>query len=284
MLTRNKVTGLILGGVAALGISVGATTVFAQSAESTSAPTLQLAADEDTLNADELAPGGPGFGMRGFGGGGMMGGEILANALGITPAELRTAMQQIPDLAIAKAVESGDITQEQADQMTAQGRSQRGFLGIRANLVQDELLAEALGITPEELATAQDNAIPMAVEAGLLTQAQADDLLVQKMIRNAVESAREEALQQAVADGLLTQAQADRMLEQGGFGGGRGFGHERGMQGMPGGRGNFGPSMRNGQGGQPGFGPGNQQQQPQEDGQSSLPVVPDSTVTQGSEL
>lgn len=292
MLTRNKVTGLILGGVAALGITVGATTAFAQSTDAAAAPSV---VGENTLIANELAPRGPGFGARGA-----MGGEILANALGITQAELQAAMQQIPEVAIAKAVENGDITQEQADQMT-QGRGMRGLMALGVNLDQDALLAQALGITPEELATARDNAIPLAVEAGLLTQAQANDLLVQKMIQDAVKAAREDALKQAVEQGLLTQAQADRMLEQdrgfggpgfdGGFGG-RSMQGAPGMQGGPGMQGapgmQGGPGMRNGFGGQPGFGPGNQQQQQQQqqqnNGQSTFPVAPDSTTGQNSEL
>ncbi|MCB9148670.1 MAG: hypothetical protein H6641_07905 [Caldilineaceae bacterium] len=278
---RNKVTGLILGGIAALGITAGATTAFAQSTDAT-APAVQSAAGADTLANNELAPRGPGMGNRGA-----VGGEMLANALGITQAELQTAMQKIPELAIAKAVENGDITQEQADQMT-QGNGMRGLMALGVNIDQDALLAEALGITPEALTTARDNAIPMAVEAGLLTQAQANDLLVQKMIRDAVQAAREDALKQAVEQGLLTQAQADRMLEQdrgfgGDFGGQRAGG--RGMRGnsgpgAQGAPGMQGPGMRNGSGNQQ----QQQQQQGQNDSQSSFPSTPNSTTGQNSQL
>ena len=133
---RNKVTGLILGGIAALGITAGATTAFAQSTDAT-APAVQSAAGADTLANNELAPRGPGMGNRGA-----MGGEMLANALGITQAELQTAMQKIPELAIAKAVENGDITQEQADQMT-QGNGMRGLMALGVNI--DRLFAMVFG-------------------------------------------------------------------------------------------------------------------------------------------
>ncbi len=85
-------------------------------------------------------------------------------------------------------------------------------------------LAEALGLTPEELQTrlADGERLPDIAEAEGLTQ----DELAQVMI-----DAKEAAINDAVAQGLITQEQADQMLE-------RGFGP--GMGGPHGGPGGFG--------------------------------------------
>jgi len=122
-----------------------------------------------------------------------------------------------------------------------------GPAGIGAD--QDALLADALGITAEELQTAQQTAheaaIAKALEEGLITQAQADRLLQGNMpagrlgfgglldlrnsdidpqalladalgisvetLQTAQETAFTAGLAQAVTDGVLTQEQADLM-------------------------------------------------------------------------
>jgi hypothetical protein len=178
---------------------------------------------------------------EGGGPGGYQQDALLANALGITEAELQTTYQEAFEAGVAQAVEAGTITQAQADQIL-NGPRIGGGRGLLDKEEQDALLADALGITVEELEAARDSAITEGVEAGLLTQAQANDLLVQQMIRDAVEAARAEALQQAVEQGLITQSQADNMLNQGadGFGRPQGFGgHGRG-----GGRGFGGPQSQ----------------------------------------
>ncbi len=114
--------------------------------------------------------------------------------------------------------------------------------------VSNTALAEALGITTTELATAQENAqkaaIEQAVEEGLITQAQADallarggtygfrghggffgsdtidyDALLAEELNITVEKLQEARTtaydaNQAVADGVITQAQADAILAQ----------------------------------------------------------------------
>jgi len=157
----------------------------------------------------------PGGGLHAAAG---LGEEILANALGITTAELQTARQNAFAILVAQAVEEGEITQERADAMLERNRFGARGLG-RVALRGDHMdaLAQALDISVEELEAAIDNAPDAAVGAGLLTQAQADALKFRLLMRNAMTEARETAIQQAVAAGLITQAQADQMLDNGGL-------------------------------------------------------------------
>ena len=187
-----------------------------------------------------MGPGamGPGLhmGQDEFGAGplegpGMFGGQIdrealLAEALGITVEELRTAQEQANTAAVQQALDEGLITQEEADAMLSR-------IKLRNYLDREALMAEALGITVEELQAARAEGKPLGV---LIYELQLD----RATVRTAMRTAYEEAIAQAVTDGVITQEQADQMLEGPGFGpggpGGRGgFGGHRGGFGGPGG-------------------------------------------------
>jgi hypothetical protein len=146
---------------------------------------------------------GPGVGHRGgrgfLGGGpfgGLMGdGTYLADALGITVAELQTARQEAHIAAIQQLVDEGVLTQAQADQLLLGGRP--AFFGGRGQLGDvdidpEALLANALGITVEALQAAQQQAhvaaIQQAVADGRMTQAQADLALGYLQLRDAIDS------------------------------------------------------------------------------------------------
>jgi hypothetical protein len=251
---RKMWTGIVVGGLAALILTVGATTAFAQATETDTQGRGQAIMQGV---AGRLGERFGGRGERGgwmgdddgFGRGGMrLGGELLANALGITEDELQTAMETAHAQAIQQAVDAGLITQAQADQMQGGGRMRGLHLGDAADedaIDMDALLAEALGITPAELQEAKDNALDLGVEAGLITQEQANQATAMQQIGEAVRQAADQAIQEAVDAGLLTQEQADAMLSHGpgGFGwpggpgefgepgefGGRGHGHGHGM-------------------------------------------------------
>jgi polyhydroxyalkanoate synthesis regulator phasin len=202
--------------------------------------------------------------------GGPMGGGVndtyLAEALGITAVELQTAQQAANEAAIDQALALGLITQAQADALKQRsgmlGRGGRGFHGFfgagdRA-IDMDALLAEALGITADELAAArveaQELALAAAVESGRITQEQADQMKARQALqaymdeqgfRDQVRTLVEGIVQQAVQAGVLTQEQADAILSNSGrFGGMRGFDgfHGRGMR-MPGMRGLQSPAV-----------------------------------------
>jgi hypothetical protein len=177
----------------------------------------------------------------------------LAEALGITAAELQTAQQAANEAAIDQALADGLITQAQADALKARGasfgRGFHGFFGLGDSAIDmNALLADALGITTDELAAArveaQGLALAAAVEAGDITQEQADQMQAEQALKTyldeqgfqtQVQTLYENLVQQAVQAGVLTQAQADAILsEQGAFGGMRGFDGMHGFEGMRG--------------------------------------------------
>jgi hypothetical protein len=192
--------------------------------------------------------------------GGPLGGGVndtyLAEALGITAAELQTAQQTAYEAAIDQALAQGLITQAQADALKerggAFGRGFHGFFGIDgATIDMDALLADALGVTADELADArveaQDLALAAAVENGRLTQEQADQMkarqslqtyLQEQGFRDQVRSLYESLVQKAVEAGVITQEQADSILSDTGrfdsmrMPGLRGFDGMRGHGGM----------------------------------------------------
>jgi hypothetical protein len=87
---------------------------------------------------------------------------LLADALNITTDELAAARVTAQDLALAAAVEDGRITQEQADQMKAE-QALRTYMDEQG--VQDQVK------------TLYENFVKQAVQAGVITQAQADTIL-----------------------------------------------------------------------------------------------------------
>lgn len=150
--------------------------------------------------------------------------EALAAALGITVDDLQAAYETARAAALQQAVEEGLLTQEQADELLSHehfghsGRHGSVFGGID----MDALLADAMGISVEELEAAQAEAytavINAAVNAGEITQEEADVLLARHAISGYVEAAMlaayQDAVQQALADGVITQEQADLLLSQ----------------------------------------------------------------------
>lgn len=200
----------------------------------------QDAAPEDETPAQEQTMpkfDGP-WGFRGLGtwggperhAGGSDMQTYLAEALGITVDQLADAQQRAYEAAMADAVAAGELTQEQADQMLAAQALNRA-------VDRQAILATALGMTTEEL------------EAAFAEGQTIRDLMDKKgldaetFMANAG-AAYEAAVQQAVTDGVITQAQADEILsgdkfnlfdhgDRGGHhGGGRG-GHGFGLPRIP---------------------------------------------------
>lgn len=193
--------------------------------------------------------GHPGF-DRGFGGGSSA--EDLANALGITVDELNAAYQKANNAMLDQAVQSGILTQSQADDLRARaagfpfGGPWEGWLK-QSGIDYNALLADALGISVEQLQAAYTQAynarIDQAVTDGNLTQDQADLMKGEYALRNspsfqsAMQSAFENAVNSAVSAGVITQAQADQILKNGngidpgGFGGFGDFGRHGGWGG-----------------------------------------------------
>ena len=199
--------------------------------------------------ADEVAAlSAAGF-ERGGRGGMAYTDEELAAALGISVDELTAARAEAKTAALAQAIEDGLITQAQADEIAANGNAfpfggrWGGWLAGQG-LDFDTYLADALGISVDELAAARAEALDAHLAAlvadGSITQDQADLIKARQALAASdtfkadLQSAYESALAQAVADGTITQAQADLLLAE--RADNAGFGLRGGFGGMGGGR------------------------------------------------
>jgi len=194
----------VVGGTA-LAVALAAAWLLAgtsvASASEVTAADLQFVAQSTT------GPGLLGEGYLGHGGwgrGGMFGGNIdyqqlLADALGISVAQLQTAYEEARTAAIEQAVDEGLITREQADEMLVWGglgHRGSGFFGLRrapkgvagGTIDEEALLANALGITVDQLQAAREKAnqaaIAQAVDEGIITQEQADEMLARKNLQS----------------------------------------------------------------------------------------------------
>ena len=210
---QRKWSFLVIAALSVLLVGLMASIALAQTA------TPEAETEDNATQADGLS-------LRGLHHGFMSSGssahdEYLAEALGITLEQLQAARRTAMAAYLADAVTAGDITPEQADLALAK-------YALRDVIDQKALLAEALGMTTEELETALDGGQSLS---DLMTAAGIDA----DTLQTNVQAAYEAAVARAVADGVITQAQADAVLAQdtnfglfGGHGrGGRGH-HGRG--------------------------------------------------------
>lgn len=261
--------GLALMTVGAVALPIASANTVAAPAYQAVAPgsgSTQQAPGNTAPNAtapDVAAPKGSGLDMaRGIGGRGVSG-DYLAQALGITTDELAAAQQAAASAAIDKALAEGLITQEQADTLKSRLSSDdnHGLRGLRLRGAQasaidmDALLAQALGISTDQLSAAKTEAQQLALDAaiadGSITQEQADAMEARQALQQYLEeqdlqgqtkTLYESMVQQAVQAGVITQAQADAILSSGGGMGRHGMGMPGGMGGY-GGRGGRGGSF-----------------------------------------
>ena len=156
--------------------------------------------------------------------------DAVARILGVSSEEYDAALDQAREEVLDKAVEEGNLTQEQADRMReradegfgpgmmgggfGRGMMGRGMMGrslgwgmmgdSEASLIG--MAADKLGMTVDELQTQLKDGKTVAE----LAKEKGVDL---QTIVDAFVAARQEALSQAVTDGKITQEQADQMLE-----------------------------------------------------------------------
>ena len=150
---------------------------------------------------------------------------LLSEELGISVEELAAAQQAAREAAIQQLVDAGVLTAEQAVLANAAA-------DLRSYLDRHDLNAEALGMTPEALTEAR-------LDGKTLAEILDDQGLSLSEYQENLASAREDALAQAVEDGVITQDQLDQLQDrmQGSFGrGGRPFGG-RGLPFLGGGMG-----------------------------------------------
>jgi polyhydroxyalkanoate synthesis regulator phasin len=152
--------------------------------------------------------------------------EAVAGILGISVDEYDAAVDQAREQVLDKAVEQGDLTQEQADRvreradgglgagmmgrgMMGRGMMGRGMMGRMMDDSEDSLIAVAadkLGMDVDELKTQLKDGKTVAD----LAKEKGVDL---QTIVDAFMTVRQGTLNQAVTDGKMTQEQADKMLE-----------------------------------------------------------------------
>jgi hypothetical protein len=151
---------------------------------------------------------------------------LLAKELSITVEELQAAQQAAREAAVQQLVEAGVLTEEQGELAAAAA-------ALRSYVNRHDLVAEALGMTPEALTQAR-------LDGKTLAEILDDQGLSLSEYQENLAQIREEALDQAVSDGVITQDQLDQLQNriQDGFGRGQGA------------FGGFGPGHRMG-----GFGP-----------------------------
>jgi len=196
MSTKKKSLLVIVSGVLILALSAGSialVTTSVASAQSTKnqgkgMQFSQIAFQQD--GKEFMGPGRPG-----------LPGEVgdldkyLAEALGISVEELQSAHEAAQAAAVQAAVESGELTEEQASLMQAL-QTLKGYVDPQV------LTAEALGITVEQLKAAREDDKSLR---DLM-----DELGISKNeFQTAVKEAREASFQKAVKDGVITQEQAD---------------------------------------------------------------------------
>ena len=165
----------------------------------------------------------------------------LAEEAGVDLQELKATAgaerQAAVRAAIEKAVEEGALSQERADQILERlesGVAPRGGMRPRGGGVPgfgfkagpgwagSEALAEALGMTPDELSARLQEGATLAD----LAEAQDTTLdEVMEALRAAREDAMRAAIEQGVADGKISEERAEWMLKglEEGFMGGRGM-------------------------------------------------------------
>ncbi|MCA9978731.1 MAG: hypothetical protein KC413_23390 [Anaerolineales bacterium] len=243
MMIQRKLIYMLLGGLLALGLTFGAFAAFAQT-EDNATTTPDTATEDDAATTPDTAteddsttttPALPGYGRSGHHGADGTASaaltaddELLANALGITTDELDAAKEAAKTAAIEQAVADGLLTQDEADQLLAGDLGRHSFARSITHMDNyDALLADALGISTDELAAARDEAytarLAEMVTSGVITQEQADLMQAYENVQGyvdydalnaSVQSYLEEAVAQALADGVITQEQADLMLSE----------------------------------------------------------------------
>ncbi len=160
-----------------------------------------------------------------FGPGGS--GEDLAEALGITTEELDAAQKEAFLSAIDTALKAEYLTDSQAESLQAGNGGFRSLFRYlseneRTEFDQAAYLAEALGISGEELEAAYD-AIKLAriddlIADGIITQDQADLQAAFLALRESttfqanMKQAMIDAINSEVEAGTLTQTQADLLI------------------------------------------------------------------------
>ena len=142
--------------------------------------------------------------------------QLLADALDISVEELQQARDEARSAGLEQAVDQGIITQEEADGILA-------FIALSGAIERGELVAEALGISVDQLEEArlENKLLPELLEELGLTPADFRENLIDSF---------EVAVEEAASKGEITQEQADIIMKRQGLAMRRFFGRSAGQQ------------------------------------------------------
>ena len=215
-----KRTLLLIATILALLVAIGATAAFAQVTDESQADTPAEAPEaQESQEAEEAAPAFPKgwHGSAGFAGPAVEltpDDELLAQALGIDLETVQAAQEAvnraIMEQALADAVETGMLSQEQADAILENGFSGRGgffghggfggrggfedhgpFKGAGSDIDYDALLATELNIDLDTLQAAREEVhaarLAEMLDTGLITQEQIDLQEARKALESTID-------------------------------------------------------------------------------------------------
>ena len=125
-------------------------------------------------------------------------GQLLADALGISVEELDEARVEARYAGIQQAADEGIITQDEADILLA-------VTAFKDTVNKADLIADALGITVDELIQAREDGLRIPELLEELELSPGD-------VREGLREAYEESVDEAFLSGEITQEQADLLL------------------------------------------------------------------------
>lgn len=154
----------------------------------------------------------------------------IKRIIGITAVLVLAMMALGATVAFAAPLAQTDDP-EQVDPGTAETEERVGRCGVSREVMEeiidrdaiDAVVADALGMTVEELQSAKDSGQRLSE----IADEQGVDL---EDVKTAVEEAKAEMVQQALDDGLITDEQAECILSHDGLCNGGGRGHGRGFR------------------------------------------------------
>lgn len=126
--------------------------------------------------------------------------EILAD-YGYEGEAVRELLSSAREAAVAEALATGLITEEQAEKAFQPRGKEKGKGGPGGNILQEYVMnnvAEALGMTVDEMKSLRVEGEPLEVPG-----------YSQEEIREIFEQAKEDAIEQALADGVITEEQLE---------------------------------------------------------------------------
>lgn len=162
-----------------------------------------------------LAAGGTASAQEGPAGAASRFAELLAQRLGISPEQLKTAVTDARNQLIDEMLASGQITQAQAERMRSAPIGEGlGFPGRAIGAKAVRLAVDVVQITARVSNISVETVRAELQQGKSLAQIAAERGVSREALKNAITAEHRAQLQSKVAAGEITQAQANQMLER----------------------------------------------------------------------